>query len=445
MITYLPALVVSAACARWRTLGLALPGLWARLKLEIVETETASTGMMATLQLYLERSAKAPLSLDIFVGSTGEIDPRSGEESSSPALKLLLEHTSRWKTVRCLTDRKLSKDPLFLPILEDLAFECPPWVEHPAKVYQCFQYAPKIRTLTSDDLKYNHRWVKPHRLALTSLDVCFRSGHINTLRNLPKLTALRLDLPDWNPFNSYPPRSFPEVKSFTLQLNRDLLIALDAFIFPSLDELIVCRAEAYYGRQLTWPARAFSGFLWRSSCVLTHLSLNGVDISDEDFIGVLQLLPSLTRFEFDDYHSRKKTSSTLEVEESITSFFFSNLTIPDSDSDSVHVRVRVIVPKLQSLSIKTKSTSFDDALFVKMALSRWFPDRTGVASLRSLVLRLFERGVDEDVYRPLFELDQVGMRWGREVKEEVDLRPLENLKRMGMRVVITGNESWVSD
>lgn len=146
LITYLPALAVSAVCARWRVLGLALPSLWAHLKLEIVETATPSNGIMATLQLYLDRSAEAPLSLDILIGFTQEFPYE--DDVHLPLLDLLLRHTSRWKTVLYSHDRRLSKDPLFLPILEDLALDCS-WDD--SEIRTQFDATPEIRTLVIHD------------------------------------------------------------------------------------------------------------------------------------------------------------------------------------------------------------------------------------------------------------------------------------------------------
>lgn len=453
VIAYLPALAASAVCVRWRALCLVLPGLWARLKLEIVEIATASNGFMATLQLYLERSAETPLYLDILIGYTGELD----EGVNPPALDLLLKHTSRWKTVRCATDRKLSQEPLFLPMLETLAIEWP-WAEWPMQTLQCFETITEIHMLTINEAGYSHDWHTLRRHALTYLNIFISLEYedIDMLRDLPNLTVLKLGVLGWESVGNLLPRPFPQVKSFTLQLDPEerskdyMTNVLDAFILPSLNELIVCRGDRYSG-QLTWPVRAFSEFLSRSSCTLIHLSVRGIAISDVEFIAALWLVPSLTSLEFDDYHRKEKKLQMerarwkekfygFRIKSPITSFFLSNLTVRDSNIGSR----AVLVPKLQSLSIKTKSNLSYDS-FVRMVLSRWLPDSSngvtsGVASLRSLVLRLQKQTVDEEVFRPLFELDKVAMRWGREVKEEADLRPMGNSERMGMRVVITGKE-----
>ncbi|KAE9391550.1 hypothetical protein BT96DRAFT_1001206 [Gymnopus androsaceus JB14] len=201
------------------------------------------------------------------------------------------------------------------------------------------------------------------------------------------------------------------------------------FTLPSLGELIV-HPERPTSLKLFWPMDSFSAFISKSSCTLTTLSLSGVGISDLDFIAALCLLPSLTKLSFGDDLG------------TITSLFLSSLTLHDSAFEP-----GPIVPNLCSLSIHVKGTSFDDTAFIEMVLSRWLPDPSyaatlGVASMRSVILRFREREVDKDVYRPLYELDKVGLRWGWEVHEEAKLRPLCNLERMGMRVVITGQEYY---
>ncbi|KAE9404407.1 hypothetical protein BT96DRAFT_989457 [Gymnopus androsaceus JB14] len=182
------------------------------------------------------------------------------------------------------------------------------------------------------------------------------------------------------------------------------------FTFPSLTVLNL-HLERDQERKLFWSVDAFDAFISRSSCILTTLSIRGVIISDLELIAALHLLPSLVNLSFDD--------SQQAWESPITSLFLSRLTLPESPYDPSAQSQSILIPKLCSLVIKFKGTSFDDAAFVKMISSRC-------------------REVDEDVYGPLYELDKVRMRWGREVNEETELRPLSNLHRLGMRVVITG-------
>ncbi|KAE9387979.1 hypothetical protein BT96DRAFT_981216 [Gymnopus androsaceus JB14] len=76
VMTYLPALAISAVCKRWRDLGLVSNHLWSRLKLEILHVEENSElaetapdmhasdthgGFISTLQLYLSWTARVML------------------------------------------------------------------------------------------------------------------------------------------------------------------------------------------------------------------------------------------------------------------------------------------------------------------------------------------------------------------------------------------------
>ncbi|KAE9388735.1 hypothetical protein BT96DRAFT_422092 [Gymnopus androsaceus JB14] len=64
---HLPALAISAVCTRWRSLALSSPSLWTRFALEIVlsDTITTSSGLVSTLNLYLDRSNDCPLYIDL--------------------------------------------------------------------------------------------------------------------------------------------------------------------------------------------------------------------------------------------------------------------------------------------------------------------------------------------------------------------------------------------
>ncbi|KAE9388734.1 hypothetical protein BT96DRAFT_1072525, partial [Gymnopus androsaceus JB14] len=67
-IGLLPALAISAVCARWRLLALLSPRMWSKLSLELSFSDAMSTmsdGLTSTLELYLERSANSPLCINL--------------------------------------------------------------------------------------------------------------------------------------------------------------------------------------------------------------------------------------------------------------------------------------------------------------------------------------------------------------------------------------------
>ncbi|KAE9393875.1 hypothetical protein BT96DRAFT_209673 [Gymnopus androsaceus JB14] len=251
VITYLPALVISAVCTRWRCIALALPGLWARLRLEISEKPVTSDVFMAILQLYLDHSAHAPLFLDLFIGLTDN----GKDDHNPPALDLLLEHTRRWKSLQYITDRKISKTMLSLPILEVLAIECP-WGDAVAEDgLDCFQVAPKLHTLTMREEYNPGRYIgyedlflsQLHRHQLTSLNAALAYDELAILQDLSNLTTLELCVYHYYERNQ-PQTLLCRLKSFTLIVDlfywpRDsesLHHILIMFTLPSLNELIIC-------------------------------------------------------------------------------------------------------------------------------------------------------------------------------------------------------------
>jgi len=215
---------------------------------------------------------------------------------------------------------------------------------------------------------------------------------INTLQQCHDLTALKLRSSLRSKWGPNPGDiSLARVESFTLFDYANLLEnAFYTFTFPSLTELII-QQDAYKD---LWPVDSFNTFISRSSCALTTLSLSRVTISDLNLISALRLLPFLTTFSLDGLMDPNYGSP-------ITSHFISSM---HSSSP------QPLLPKLRSLSIKFLGTLFDDAGFVGMVSSRWIPDRSlGINCLRSLVLCFSDRKVEE-VYKPLWDLDRMGMR-----------------------------------
>ncbi|KAE9386365.1 hypothetical protein BT96DRAFT_539981 [Gymnopus androsaceus JB14] len=101
---------------------------------------------MATLQLYLDRSAEAPLFLDLYMDESERHIHIS--ERTSPALDLLLIHTLRWRSFRCIANFIILETPLSLPLLEDLTLG---YRGDEGDIYFCFEAAPKLRALEIDD------------------------------------------------------------------------------------------------------------------------------------------------------------------------------------------------------------------------------------------------------------------------------------------------------
>lgn len=396
VVTNLPALVVSAVCTRWRSLALASPTLWSQIRLEIsllerrndshTVSKTLDGGFMRTTQLYLDRSANAPLSIILNAMDRGRND--------SPALKLLLAHTYRWKTFayggECALNRLLGFDLPF-PILEKLELD-PNEQKQPGGV-TCFRNAPNLRSVAGGQISIlSLAW------NLTSLDTRLHEGEdMNLLRRYPALTTLKLR----SSKKTFEPgiTSLAKLESFTLmeRYGSDGACSLlesifPTLTFPSLKELIILTEDL----RLVWSQMAFSAFISRSTCIITSFSLSRLTISDLNLIAALRLLPSLAKLNIDGLKASNGESS-------ITTHFISSLHGSSIDP---------LLPKLQSLSMEIYYTTFDDATFVDMISSRWLPSSQaaaiGIDRLRSVVLHFTQRKVDAEIYRPLWQMDEMG-------------------------------------
>lgn len=380
---------------------------------------------MAILQLYLERSAEEPLHIDMSIGYSPHTEKRK-----QPGLDLLLKHTSRWKTIRCLTDHQMSQTPLFLPILEELTIGCA-WEDLVGNTFHCFQAAPKLQALTIADIGHSDEASQVllsklplHQLTYLNVAVLLHSS-IDSLRYLTNLTTLEINACGGHE-QLRASLSLAHLRTFILTLDPYTTIpghflrhSLRLFTFPSLGELVIRRGKFYKGN-LVWSVSAFDRFISRSSCILTALSISGVTLSDFDFIAALRRLSSLTTLEYNDFM----------VTSPITTLFLSSLTFHSIESE-------LLVPNLCSISMRLREPSFDDLTFVKMILSRLPPSSlrlasSGVTSLRSVELRFHARKVDKSVYRPIYQLDSVRkeQEMSRNLSEDLwDLRDLRTRRR----------------
>ncbi|KAE9387977.1 hypothetical protein BT96DRAFT_1025645 [Gymnopus androsaceus JB14] len=410
IIAYLPALAISAVCKRWRVLGLASTHLWSQLKLEFsyaedpeIQQQQMHGGFISTLQLYLDRSGDVPLLIDLEIKNFNDDMP-----TNPPALELLLKHTRRWQTFKNTGDYTVSRSQHSFPNLKDLTLHG--YTDASIQEdFECFRDAPQLCGISMNQ--------DPELLSSTNLpqhqftNLVTELFNADSFRHFLNLTTLTLRLFDVEPPESgLDPVLLSRLKSLSLiAAYCDPMILLEHF-FPtftltSLAELVIHQDDENPGK-FTWSDSAFKAFLSRSSCSLTKLSLSGVVISDTNLIIAIRTLPSLLYLSVGD-------STLTETETPITPYFISSLSgsrFATNNYDSPPSSL--LLPKLRCLSITFAGTSFDDAMFVTMVSSRWLPDTlsVGIDCLRSVVLHLQKREVDEEVYRPLADLDRMGMR-----------------------------------
>ncbi|KIK61754.1 hypothetical protein GYMLUDRAFT_42795 [Collybiopsis luxurians FD-317 M1] len=411
LIPHLPTLAISAVCARWRSLCLASPSLWTQIRLEIFEPKPESRlspGFQSVLQLYLDRSGEALLSLDVEIrtGSFSNFGPFR-------ALNFVFKHTARWKSLKFHSDyEELSNYnslSVSFPVLEELNITHH-HVDVTPQELNCFARAPLLRSVKTRELlpETNLSWNQ-----LTCLDISTPST-MDIFRHCPRLVSLKLRARSTRRKNAAPDVvSLARLESLTLIMIADsdadtnlLNHVFTSLTLPSLTELAIEVEDDQCSGKAIWPAAAFSAFISRSSCTLSAISIRNVAVSDLNFIAALRHTPALLDLSINDSH--------MGSDNPITTRLFSSL----HDTALNHSQAASgshLLPRLRSLCLRSSRSTFDDTSFVNMVLSRWLPDPSqaaviGMDCLRSVELHFQSREVNELLYKPLAHLDQAGMR-----------------------------------
>ncbi|KAF9075311.1 hypothetical protein BDP27DRAFT_1315865 [Rhodocollybia butyracea] len=400
-ISYFPAMVISSVCSRWRDLALSSPRLWANLTVEIyTRDEAREPRFMNMLTRLLERSNKWPLRLSLNrVGFQihSNINYYLPDQTLPlPFLDLLFQHAYHWET---FTFQALYPLTFYM---KPSGLHFPSLLELNIKDFERNPLAP------FNKVEYLH-------LQRMSIDLASPPVLAKILHNYPSLKSLSLEL---KPFEE----EDAEVSDLMVQgtwrniaclvikaFERPWLLnmAFSSFSFPSLNELVV-ESECHTNN---WPVDAFKSFVTTSSCMITTFTLRGFTVSDVDLIATLQVMPSISYLEIDDFEDSSPQNPIIS-QSPITSHFMQSL---QHQSTSFP-----LAPKLHSLRLISKRTvPFDDLTFISMIESRWFKPGSdlsaamfsiGKACIRSVVLTFSWREVDAEVYQPLRNLDAEGLR-----------------------------------
>ncbi|KAF9075302.1 hypothetical protein BDP27DRAFT_1315849 [Rhodocollybia butyracea] len=419
VLTSLPAMVITSVCSRWRDIGLGLPTLWSQIQLKF-SAQLQPPRFISTVELYLHRSADAPLTLHVEVRK--KVQPFSQTQSEIPfILSLLTEHTQRWKVLHFTCDSPISSfsgfSRLSFPQLEEVGLTNRFAFVSGADL-NCFNQAPKLRTaLIADPLveAADFPWKQ-----LTSLDISAPDDieSLNVFQECPNLTVLKIRSQSSQPeilgagvlLNRLQSLTFllcegEEINTQSLQEN-----VLLTFTLPSLTEFRIIPPDECWG-SVIFPAKVFTDFITRSSCTLKTLCLSYVSITDLHLIEVLQHCPSIHNLSIVDCYLENPITTQL-----ISKMHVTHSLLIDSQSD---FKSMSLLPNLRRLSLRSDFAAVEETLLVSMIESRWFKPGSdlcatmltmGISCIRSVVLKFIERDVDMQVYKPLEVLDEQGLR-----------------------------------
>ncbi|KAG6843806.1 hypothetical protein H0H87_000231 [Tephrocybe sp. NHM501043] len=295
-------MVLAQVCMLWRAIALSTPLLWSKLAIHCGRRKHT----IALLKTWLERSGNQPLtffffeSLDNYLKKGNAYDP-AYNPLTTEVIKVLVEHSHRWKSIDFRFARQLSSVlidmvPGSVPILESAAImsrdavtlPCPPRDGIPPleKVWNTMHSSPMLKSgeWEVDYLEspvMNIPWS-----TLTTIDVAMTSE--NLFSCLPKchnLTTLRftdpfaryhrLHLPDSIKRVSPPlpdrPVTLPYLRELSLITERPADQILERLTLPALKSFYVEQQRAWH---LAPDPSVFAEFLNRSECHLERYSYN---------------------------------------------------------------------------------------------------------------------------------------------------------------------------
>jgi len=405
----------ASVCARWRSVALSSPSVWAYLKVEVGSKHNYSHPRtnMAALETHLARSKSHPLSIIfMFVSTIDMPNPAVGVGSEEMA-DALIRHSSRWVYLAFLGVYSTFPDlPVFqqleaitqFPLLETLTSKV--YIPDPL-LAAILRQSPQLRDLAvvKSPLLSN----EAHLNRITNLQISvYRTANVfgvtqyfpdvlNLAYTLDHRKALKNDIMSTVPGFVIPPPPLVRAKKLLLRLYGDIVQSgynmlpylMSSLSLPSLENLIITSGEAdpFKGVLSTDPV---TSFLLRSQCSVKILRIERISVSDIDMISLLRHLPALTELTVQETH-------TVASPMPITTKFLQRL----HSYNSGDVFVPCLVPKLQRFSFTVHGETLDERVFVEMVLSRCIADESlGVERLRSIEL-VVNKHIDKTVWQGL--------------------------------------------
>ncbi|KAJ8075794.1 hypothetical protein PM082_021426 [Marasmius tenuissimus] len=368
--------------------------------------------LIRVVQLFLGRSQSTPL--DVFLRLAGHAPPEHLHLSMATAqlLDTLIPTAQRWKSLdinvlelAALADHHTVVRSLFAK-LSSLQHLTLPWFWEGPALAGC----PSVTSIscgdgvTPDNLLIPWYQIKSMHIRLDRRDSVQRMSH--TLRSCPSVEDLCLEFVPITfmivqPVVITSVRTL-KVKAFNAPRNNPNRTSIFQFLnIPNLSALEVS------GDELQLGAKAFSDFLARSSCVITHLTIQSSKLykADEDaIVPFLQLLPSLKTLHLKE---APRVGQRSYCNEAVSGTLLRRLSAHQrSDSGSP------FLPQLSELALSMYGHALDTAALIEAVQSRWLPNEsdsdTGVTCLQSVIFEVRDGAISS--LEPLEYLRDAGLR-----------------------------------
>ncbi|KAE9401317.1 hypothetical protein BT96DRAFT_1018266 [Gymnopus androsaceus JB14] len=326
----------------------------------------------AFVKLYLERSKDAALDICILfsedcvfdnyseVESEEEHDHNDDAEdsparSSLPILSILLQHAHRWRTAVMQLPESVGGNTTFpsaFPSLEELDVRCMP--ENDAGMVWCPTFhAPLLRKLSVEKFCYGGKFGSS---CLDYMSLTWITP--DTVTTFLEEVSVQCIVEIFTVFTPYTNYGTAEVTSPLKALSitatgededqgEALATLLTSLTLPNMEKLTLINESG----ESAFPVNGLLSMLDRSQSSLTkltHLHFERCRFSDGDLLRILEKIPALTGFIFE------------EKEESLTGHFFQSLMGPSLKENNL----MLMVPSLMRVVLKfhSRSIPFDELL-----------------------------------------------------------------------------------